>query len=180
MLEPAKGRLLVSEPFLPDPNFHRSVILIVEYDDTGTLGYVLNHKSGLKCKDLFEEFNCDETLYLGGPVGNEYLHMIHTMPDLDESVEIVPGLYRGGNFETVMFYFNENLILNHKFKFFSGYSGWSPGQLENEIEQKSWIVVDGNIEYAFLKDRNLWKQILKNEGREFSWLSNAPDDVRFN
>jgi putative transcriptional regulator len=180
MIAPAKGKILISEPFLPDPNFHRSVILLVEHDENGSLGYVLNQPTGLVCQDLFEDFNCRETVFLGGPVGRDYFHMLHTYDKLEEAVEIMPGLYRGGDFEAVKFLYNEGLTDKMQFRFFAGYSGWGTGQLEEEILQKSWIVVDGDPAFVFSSDPNLWKQVLRERGKEFAWLSNAPDDVNLN
>lgn len=179
-MKPAKGKILISEPFLPDPNFHRSVIMIVEHDGEGSIGYVLNQPTGLVCSDLFDDFRCSEKIFLGGPVGREYLHILHTASDVEDAVEVVPGLYRGGEFDAIKFLYNQELKGETRFKFFAGYSGWGAGQLEEEIRQKSWIVVNGKPDYVFEKEEDLWKRILRQEGRNLSWMSNAPDDVSLN
>lgn len=180
MIAAGKGKILISEPFLEDPHFHRSAIWLLEHSENGSLGLVLNHATELVCEELFEDFNCQELVYLGGPVGRDQLLYLHNMPDLDGSVEVVSGIYRGGDFKAIKFMYQENLIGDSKFRYFVGYSGWGPGQLEEEIVAKSWIVCEGKVEYVFNKDPDLWKRILREQDREFAWLSNAPDDVNLN
>lgn len=179
-MRPVKGCILISEPFLPDPNFYRSVVYLVEHDEHGSLGYVLNQPTELVCSDLFEDFDCEQRVYLGGPVGRDQLHILHNDNQLSDSIPVVPGLFSGGDFEAVKFMYNQGLAGESRFRFFAGYSGWGAGQLEAEIDQKSWIVVKGKPEYVFMEDTGLWKRILKDEGRDLSWMSNAPDDVQLN
>jgi len=176
----AKGCLLISDPFLPDPHFHRSVILITEHGDEGTHGFVLNHKTALCVHDLFDDFECEENVLLGGPVGKNTFHFIHTLSHLNGAAEILPGVYWGGDFEMLKFLFKEGLTVGEKFVFIAGYSGWSDGQLEEEIKEHCWIVAPGNAEYVFSNDKMLWKHILSGLGGEFKWLSNAPEDLRLN
>ncbi len=174
------GSILVSEPYLMDPNFHRTVILLVEHNEHGSLGYVLTHQTAMAVNDLFEDFDCDNPVFLGGPVGQNTFHFLHTLSNLEGAREILPGLYWGGDFEMLQFYFNEGLLKDEKVKFFVGYSGWGDGQIEAELEQKSWIVANGKADYVFSDDVFLWKHILQSLGGQFKWLSNAPEDLSLN
>jgi putative transcriptional regulator len=165
---------------LEDPNFHRTVILLIEHGEEGSLGFVLTHDMSLSVQDIFEDFECDEKVYLGGPVAKNTFHYLHTISHLEGAKEILPGLFWGGDFEMLQFYFREGMLKDEKVKYFAGYSGWGDGQLEGEIEMKSWIVAPGKSEYVFNHDELLWKHILQALGGEYKWLSNAPDDVQLN
>jgi putative transcriptional regulator len=180
MKEIVPGSLLISEPFLPDPNFHRTVILVLEHGDEGSVGLVLNQKGNVKLNALFEETSLENWVYVGGPVGKNNLLYVHTVHNLSDAAMITPGLFWGGNFEHLKLLFEENLVSDAKIRFFAGYSGWSPGQLEAELDAKSWIVAQGQIEDVFCDDEMLWKNVLHRLGGEFRWLGNAPEDVSLN
>jgi putative transcriptional regulator len=175
-----KSCILVSEPFLPDPHFHRSVILITEYNAEGAVGFVLNHPTQLTVQDLFDDFDCPETVFLGGPVGQDSFHFVHTYAQLNGAIEVFPGVFWGGDFEQLKFMYNENLLEEGNIKFIAGYSGWGAGQLDAEIDQNSWIVAQPKSTEIFSNAPELWKQILARLGGQFKWLSQAPDDVRLN
>ena len=181
---PEKGDLLISEPFLPDPNFERSVILMCEHDDNGSFGFVLNQKSTLKFEEVIEESGgYEDDLYIGGPVQQDTIHMIHRCPELAESSkEVVEGIYWGGDFEKILFLLNTNQITKSDVKFFIGYSGWSEGQLSDEIDAKSWIVYKNpTCEQVFDLDPNLvWKSVLNDMGGRFRMFANYPSDPRLN
>src|ERR1700712_4039680 len=95
----AAGRLLISEPFMMDPNFKRSVILLTEYSDGGAMGFILNHQSEYLLGDVLPELSYAEMpVFIGGPVANNTLHFVHCIPDkIDGGVEIGEGLYWGGD-----------------------------------------------------------------------------------
>src|SRR5947209_934033 len=103
LVAPGSGRLLISEPFMLDPNFKRSVILLTEYGDEGSVGFVLNHESEYLLGDLVPDMAYSEIpVFIGGPVGNDTLHFIHRVPEkIDGGIEIGEGVYWGGDFETV-------------------------------------------------------------------------------
>ncbi len=181
---PEKGDLIISEPFLPDPNFERSVILICEHDENGSFGFVLNQLSNLKLEEMISETgNCSSNLFVGGPVQQDTIHMIHRCPDLIENSQAVSdGIWWGGDFEKTLFLLNTDQISKADIKFFMGYSGWSEGQLEEEIEAKSWIVYrEPSSEQVFDLDPNvLWRKILNDKGGKFRIFSNYPTDPRLN
>ncbi len=183
LVNPRNGGLLISEPFLPDPNFERTVILICEHNEEGSVGFVLNKPSILKFDEAVEDIEVfPETLYVGGPVQQDTLHFIHRSSELEGSIQINDDLYWGGNYEQLTAMINNRMIDPRDFKFFLGYSGWSPGQLEEELKQKSWIVVNNaTAEQVFdIQPDVLWKRVLNNLGGKFKIISNFPVDPRMN
>lgn len=181
--KPQNGSLLISEPFLPDPNFERTVVLICEHSEEGTFGFVLNKKSEVKVGDLIEDApDFDAEVYVGGPVQHDTLHFIHRNGELEGAIEILKDVYWGGNFEQVLSLINTQQIHLPDYRFFVGYSGWSAGQLEEELEANSWIVVpQGTSEVIFDdNDQELWKTVLQNLGGRYNVFSNYPTDPRLN
>ena len=181
---PKRGDLLISEPFLPDPNFERTVILLCEHDEHGSFGFVLNKPSTVKFNDVVEEaIDFEEHLFIGGPVQQDTLHFIHRSIDqLDSGKEIGEDIYWGGKFDDLMMLINTKTIVNNDFRFFLGYSGWSEGQLEEELKAKSWIVYrQPSADKIFdLEPKLLWKEALKELGGKFKMFSNYPVDPRMN
>lgn len=179
LIPPDKGTLLISEPFLPDPNFHRSVIILTEHNEQGSVGLVLNHPGNLCIRDLFEDLDSDAPVFVGGPVSRNSMLFMHEYAELEGAEQVLPGLYWGGDFEILKLLVNAGL-LEGKIKFFAGYSGWGPGQLQRELEQKSWIVAPGLPKDVFIESGQLWKNVLGQLGPDFRHLGNAPEDVQMN
>ncbi|MEM6522671.1 MAG: YqgE/AlgH family protein [Bacteroidota bacterium] len=182
-IRPERGSLLISEPFLPDPNFERTVILLCEHNDDGSFGFVLNKLSSVTLKDLIEGVNSTKaSVFIGGPVQQDTLHFIHRSSDLEGGTEIVKGLYWGGDFEQLMSIIDTGKINESDFKFFVGYSGWSAGQLEEELAANSWIVTNpASPQLMFDEPEDkLWKIVLKRLGGRFDVYSNYPIDPRLN
>tara|TARA_R110000868_G_scaffold364904_2_gene627787 strand:+ start:1101 stop:1679 length:579 start_codon:yes stop_codon:yes gene_type:complete len=179
-----RGDLLISEPFLPDPNFERTVILLCEHDEHGSFGFVLNKQSTVEFQDVIETgTDFTEKLFIGGPVQQDTLHFIHRTPEQMESgKEIVNGVYWGGDFERLLSLIDTKQLNREDYRFFLGYSGWSEGQLENELKAKSWIVYkQPAAEKLFdLDPEKLWKEALKELGGKFKMFSNYPEDPRLN
>lgn len=182
-IKPAKGDLLISEPFLPDPNFERTVVLLCEHNEEGSFGFILNKPSLLKYSDVMEDSSYDEILYVGGPVEQDTMHVLHAMGDLLEgSIQLGNDVYWGGNFEQLQIMINNNQIDPAAFKFFLGYSGWSAGQLEMELQEKTWIICNqARKDQVFDTDSDkLWKNVLNEMGGKFKMISNYPIDPRLN
>jgi putative transcriptional regulator len=181
---PRASSLLISEPFMLDPNFKRSVVLLTEHNEEGTVGYVLNQKSNLLLKDVISECeNADFPVFIGGPVANDTLHFIHTCYDrMNSGIEITKNVYWGGNFETLKLLINNNQIEEKEVKFFIGYSGWSPGQLDDELVQNSWLVGNKyNPEVLFVADEeNLWREVITDLGPKYAHIANFPENPQLN
>ncbi|MBY0426374.1 MAG: YqgE/AlgH family protein [Cytophagales bacterium] len=183
MIQPEKGKILISEPFLPDPNFERTVVLVCDHNEDGTFGLVLNKPSNLKLCDVIEEVVMEnQQLYLGGPVEQNTLHYIHRLGDLiDDSIPLGNNLYWSGNFEQVKQLINLETIQPEDIRFFIGYSGWSKGQLMEELSANSWFVSDANGNDIFdLEPEQLWRGILKKMGGKYKMYANFPVDPRLN
>lgn len=182
-IPPKPGRLLLSEPFLTDLHFKRSVILLTEHSAEGSLGFVLNKPISLNINDAIEDFpSFDAPLYLGGPVRNDSLFFIHTLGDkLSGSVQIRPGLFRGGDFEQLQSLVLTDRISARDIRFFVGYSGWAPRQLNSELKQQSWLVAQGEINHIMQEETdNLWQLLVKEMGNEYDVLSRFPDNPSLN
>lgn len=182
-IKPEKGRLLISEPFLPDPNFERTVVLLCEHNEEGSFGFVLNKPSILKVSEVMDDITeLDNVVYVGGPVQQDTLHFIHRNTLLENAVEIVDQIFWGGAFENLMVLVETRQITGNDIRFFLGYSGWGPGQLDAELEQDSWIVCD-YVTDQLLFDTGpeiMWRKALENMGGRFSMYSNYPVDPRLN
>ena len=181
--QPAKGKLLISEPFLPDPSFKRTVVLLTEHNEQGSVGFVLNRPLDIPINEAVLNFpHFDALLSAGGPVQPDTLHYIHTMgKSLEKSIEVIDGLFWGGDFESMKALIISGKATPEDFKFFVGYSGWSAGQLDDEMKSRSWIVADATLDNVFHMDpENLWRSILKNMGTKYSVISNFPEDPSFN
>lgn len=181
--EPAAGKLLISEPFLFDINFKRSVILLCEHNETGSLGFILNRQLDITLKDVMDiDTQLDIPLYIGGPVQNNTLHYIHRERSLtSSSIEIANGLFWGVDFQEILPMLENNTLNADNFRFFLGYSGWGAGQLAKELDINSWFVTQGNARLTFQEDHEkLWKTLLKNMGGSYKVLSNSPESPMLN
>lgn len=182
-LSPARGRILISEPFLYDFFFKRSVILLAEHNDEGSFGVIVNKPLKAKFNDVIRDFpKFSSKVYLGGPVQNDSLFFIHTLGEkIDGSTEILPGLYWGGQVERVKELIELKLLMPDDIRFYIGYSGWAPKQLQDELERNSWAVSHIEVE-RLLRTRptELWSSSLELLGEDYSHWSNFPDDPALN
>lgn len=184
MNEPTKGTLLIANPFLKDLNFLRTVVLICNHEtDEGTIGFVLNKPFSMLLHQLVDEIR-DTTIpvSIGGPVQTDSLHFIHQYPNLiDGGEEILPGVYWGGNFETLKVLLNTQELDNKKIRFFLGYSGWSAGQLNAELTGDSWITSMGTRKLLFgTGPDEVWRDSLKQMGGDYERMINYPLDPQLN
>lgn len=154
-----QGSLLVASPHLPDPNFYRSVVLMVEHNEEGAMGLVLNRVSDTSLRTVWEsvenaDCNSEQYLFVGGPVDGP-LMALHADPSL-EGFPVIPGI----NFTTD----RDSLKTlatrpTHDYRIFSGYAGWGPGQLDAELEVGGWLVSPGDAEDVLGDEDELWKRI---------------------
>lgn len=179
-----KGCILISEPFLPDPNFERTVILICDHNSEGSVGFVLNRAADIKLGDIIDEFaEEDKDLYIGGPVEQNTMHFIHRIDhQLDGSLDLGEGISWGGDFEILKLLINTKQASLDNIRFFLGYSGWAPKQLQREINEKTWIVYhpESLLEIWSMEPTDMWRFILKKMGGKFKMMSNYPIDPRLN
>jgi len=182
-LTPKKGRLLLAEPFMVDPYFKRSVVLLTEYNKNGSFGFILNKPLELTLNETIPDFpEFDAPVFLGGPVQPDSLFYIHTQGNFIEgSLEIGDGLYWSGNFNQLKQLIKDQQIFPHEIKFFIGYSGWDFDQLTEEIEDESWIISDlQSKKIKDLNDTDLWQDTLQKMSEKHAILSHFPEDPSLN
>jgi len=181
--KPAKGKILLSEPFMLDPNFKRSVVFLCVHDEEGSIGFVLNQKAKLAIPDIFPEFDyLDIHLYHGGPVEANTVHFLHKLGDIIPNSElIVDDIYWSGSFEVLKILMAEKKVTPNNIRFFLGYSGWGAGQIEEELKENSWFVTNVQSSDIFNNDPDkLWNNILKEMGEEYRQISNYPENPSWN
>jgi len=183
-LKPAKGMLLVAEPsIIGDASFNRSVVLLAEHSESGSIGFILNKVLDFTLKDLIPELNKGFKIYNGGPVEQDNLYFIHKIPNLiPESIEISNGIYWGGNFEAIKELILKGLITDKQIRFFLGYSGWDAEQLKEELNSNSWIVTpQKDAKYIIERPyRSFWKDKMVELGGNYILWANAPENPSYN
>jgi putative transcriptional regulator len=182
-VKPERGQVLLSEPFLSDPYFRRTVIFLCEHNLEGSFGFVLNNYIDVELDQIMDNMPQHHSkISIGGPVRNSNLYYIHTLgQQLSESVEIIPGVFMGGDFERLREMLQSGEVARDQVRFFVGYSGWSPEQLENEIKTNSWFVTTVNKDLVMNTEiKDLWKVIMKGMGRKGEMLANLPEDPSLN
>lgn len=178
-----KGRILISEPFLSDQYFRRSIVYLCESNEEGAMGFVLNKPLEINVNEVVEEFPESEfPISVGGPVANNTVHYIHTLGEkLPESIEVTDGLWWGGDFDRLKEMVLNNLIQPHQIRFFLGYAGWSPGQLGDELKDHAWLV--GKIDPALVMqgmDPDFWSDTLAGYNNKYRAWANFPEDPGLN
>jgi putative transcriptional regulator len=178
------GSLLMAEPFMQDSNFRRAVVLVTDHtDDEGTVGFIINKPLAVRITDLVEDFpEIDALAYYGGPVSTNTIHYMHNVGMLlDGSTEIGPGVYWGGEFDKLKFLIGQELIRSENIRFFVGYTGWSPGQLIEELDSGSWLTTEVHANYVFKsKSSRLWNQVMHHKGNLYSILAQLPEQPNLN
>lgn len=180
---PARGKALISEPFLSDSYFKRSIVLLTEHSPEGAVGFVLNKKVNMNVSEVVKDFPQIESMVsIGGPVSTNTLHYIHSLGEaIPNSVEIMENIYWGGDFETVKEMIQIGMIRPYQIRFFLGYSGWMANQLEGELERNSWVVSNINAsEIMDVKTNSLWYDMLNHVGKKYRLWKNFPENPAFN
>ena len=182
-MAPVTGAILIAPPMMQDPNFRRTVVLLCEHGVDGSFGLILNRTISLNLTDVVEGMDLYEgPLCMGGPVQPNTLHVLHRYGEsAGESIELGDGVFWGGDFETIKAKVENEATSAEQIRFFLGYAGWTPGQLDAEIEQDGWIIAPSELSIVFPDDpEQLWTQTLRRMGGEYALLANFPDDPRMN
>lgn len=175
---PSRGKVLISEPFLYDEMFGHSVILLVDHSTDGTMGLVLNKPLPLSLNDVLKEFKdiSNIPIYKGGPLSTDTLFYLHTLKDVEDSLQIGKGVYLNGDFDAIRRYILQGNDIDGKIRFFLGYSGWEHDQLCQEIEENTWLI--GSTSIASLMNEKgsaeLWKNVLGQLGGKYEIWSRFP------
>ena len=181
MGESLRSRLLIAAPALLDPNFRRTVLLVVAHDEDGAVGLVLNRISEIEVAEAVPELAglgvAGATVSFGGPVQQEAVVVLAEWDDVDEAGDIVfadVGLMGGeAELERVD-------AATRRVRIFAGYAGWSAGQLDAELDEPSWIVGDPIAEDVFGEGGDLWATVLRRMGGAFAFVATMPEDPSLN
>lgn len=183
MIEPGPGILLIADPFLKDPNFLRSVVLLCEHQAEGSFGFVLNRPAVNTLDELIPELaGYPIPVFEGGPVEKNTLHFLHQLPEeIPGGQEVLNGVYWGGDFEAVIRLLQEGKLEKDSIRFYLGYSGWGSGQLAGEMEEKTWLTVAAESSLIFHPVYDtIWKESLRLLGGEYAQMIHYPIDPQLN
>lgn len=182
-LAPAKGRVLISEPFMGDYYFGRSVVLLAEHNEEGSFGLIMNKLLDSSLNDIVKDFpDFDVPVYLGGPVQTDSLFFVHVLGDeIPDSSEIVKGLYWGGDLESVREMMLLHAIKPNQIRFYLGYSGWQAKQLEGELKRNSWLVSTATS-HGLMQTHpdKMWDRFLRKMGTDYDLWRRFPLDPQMN
>jgi putative transcriptional regulator len=182
-LDVKDGDLLAAEPFMTGGPFKKSVILMCEHSrDEGSLGFIVNRGTQFRLDSLIKDFpDCDFPVFYGGPVATDTIHYIHRVGDLlEDSKLITSGIYWGGDFNKIKYLVQHGLIKSFDIKFFIGYSGWSPGQIYDELKDGTWIVTDTDVNYVFNTKPTTWTDVVESQGYTYKVIADMSDKLNFN
>ncbi len=161
----------------------RTVVLICEHQQEGSMGFVLNKQFDQTMDELMVDYEgCAVPVYYGGPVQPDTIHFLHQYPQLvPGGVEVMEGIYWGGDFEILTSLVKSNEVDLNKIRFFIGYSGWGEGQLDAELQEKTWLTVEATRKLVFHKEpEEIWKDSLKHLGGDYEMMVNFPIDPQLN
>lgn len=182
-LSPKKGRVLITEPFVDDDDFGRTVILLCEHNEEGSFGFVLNKYLDINIEELADFEESMTSVSKGGPVGNEHLYFLHTLGDeIENSVHVVANIYSGGSFGEIVQKAKLGLIKENSVRFFLGYSGWTTNQLEDELSKNAWLVSDILNTESIMDTTNssIWETYMSNQGGKYKAFAHFPVNPHFN
>ncbi|MGC8865961.1 MAG: YqgE/AlgH family protein [Bacteroidales bacterium] len=180
---PVAGRLLVAEPFLGDPFFSRSVVLLIEHNEEGTFGLIMNKEVPVKPSEAVRALGSYEgKVFVGGPVQPRSIFYLHTLGErLEGSHRVLDQLYWGGDAQQLSEMIMQGLVKPDEVRFYLGYSGWSPGQLQDELKRNSWVVTSAQADLLWnTPPKSLWKTLLRNMGGKYTYWINFPTDPLLN
>ena len=191
-MESLKGSLLVASPGLTDPNFARTVVFIVEHNEEGALGVVLNRPGKASVRDLWSSLSkdpcgCEAKTFVGGPVQKNSVLILHGFDDLSESSqEVIDGVYLGSELsllETILSRSDETSteVAHGRFRLYCGYAGWGTGQLDHEMEAGGWLLLPAKLEHVFqVETDELWTQALRGVGGPYEFFALMPPNPELN
>ena len=180
---PSRGKILISEPFLRDATFGRSVILLIDHTDEGTMGLIINKPLPIFVNDIIKEFKYidDIPLYNGGPVATDTLFYLHTLANISGAIPVSKGLYLNGDFDEIKKYILQGNKVDQHIRFFLGYCGWEGEQLNDELKENTWLVSKEDKDYLMNSDtKDMWKEALEKLGSKYEAWSRFPRVPTFN
>ena len=176
---PQQGSILISSPFMNDYHFTRAVVLLIEHNDEGSMGIIMNKdfRYHILLNDLIPELEFAQRVpvYKGGPVSRETIFFLHTLKDLEGALPLGNGLYLNGDFNAVQQYILDGKPIEGVIRFFAGYAGWDHGQLAKEIKENSWLIGKAGKETLLNQHfRDLWHTSLNEMGGKYAIWARYP------
>ena len=185
-----QGQFLVASPKLGDPNFFRTVVLMIQHDADGAMGLVLTRPTETTVSEIWQqlveqeldleeinEASLDQPIFVGGPVPGQLI-AVHDLPDCSET-EVMTGLYVATQRATLMRLF----LSDARMRLFSGYAGWGEGQLEDELRMGGWLTCPASVDSVLGDPSSLWDEVVRKIGQDILGLDNSaplPDDPSMN
>jgi len=172
-----RGQLLIASPQLLDPNFCRSIVLMVQHDEAGALGLVLNRPSQTAVSDAWKQVSdlpclLEGPLYHGGPMDGP-LMVLHTDASVSD-IKIAAGVHFSAEKDSVLHLATSG---QGQMRFFVGYAGWAPGQLENEIDEGAWLAIPADEQVVFSEDGDQWHRLLRSAVKSTTLASVDPQRI---
>nr|Q3AQ69.1 RecName: Full=UPF0301 protein Cag_1601 [Chlorobium chlorochromatii CaD3] len=172
------GKLLLASATMLESNFKRTVLLMCEHNEEGSLGFILNRPLEFKVREAIHGFNdVDDVLHQGGPVQVNSIHFLHSRGDLiHNSQEVLPGIYWGGNKDEVSYLLNTGVMHPSEIRFYLGYAGWSAGQLFSEFEEGAWYTAEATPDVIFSDAyERMWSRTVRAKGGAYQLIANSPE-----
>jgi len=181
-VKPSQGKLLIAEPFTSDYYFKRSVIILAEHNEEGSYGMVFNKPLYINLNELIKDFpRTDAPLFLGGPVKTDSLFYIHKFPEITNSIKINEELFWGGDIDIVKDMISLNQLNKNNIRFFVGYAGWSPKQLDEELKENYWVVSRIKTELLLIEPpSSIWNKAVVDLGNDYAHWVNFPVNPSMN
>ncbi len=176
---PNQGKILISEPFLYDHIFGRSVILLVDYTQDGAVGLVMNKPLPILLNEImddFVDFQEEIPLYKGGPLSMDTLFYLHTFRQISGAIPVADGVYMNGTFDELKTCLKRGEHIEGNVRFFLGYSGWEYKQLDREINENTWMVGEEDKENLMDEKASstMWKNAMSKLGGKYEMWARFP------
>jgi putative transcriptional regulator len=185
-VEVGPGTFLIASPTLLDPNFQRTVVLMCEHNERGSMGLVINRRSDVALAEALAGVEIalppDEHLFLGGPVQRDVLLVLHRTARLVPGAQPVKdGIALGGDMQVLLALLGAGRGGGDRVRVYAGYAGWGVGQLARELESGSWVTCPAAARFVFdVAPSEVWAEVLRSLGPDYARLATVPLDPRVN
>ncbi|MFQ5672019.1 MAG: YqgE/AlgH family protein [Nitrospinales bacterium] len=181
-----KGYFLIANPVLPDPNFSRTVVLLCNHNDEGSFGLVVNRAADMTASEVFANHEVarfvDNKVYIGGPVSqSQVFYLCRSRDPIPDMETVCEGVQMGMRWDVL-----DRVVASLKdpeqdIRFYLGYSGWAAGQLDGEMEHRSWLTCHARDDFVFgEQEDHIWQNVVRSLGRDYEYLLHAPTNPNLN
>jgi len=176
--------MLVAMPTLLDPNFRQTVVLLCEHGDGGAMGLVVNRPTTVSLSKIYPEagrlYGREEAVYVGGPVQTDALMILYQGDPAPTAHPVLEDSHLTGDLQ-LLETLDRFLSPERRIRFYQGYAGWAPGQLEMELSAGGWKLIPGDASIVFQSDPlRIWPKMIQTLGEEWHAYAEMPPDPRLN